>query len=70
MPAKRKTAAPKPEETKAPEPKPEEAKANPDAVTGTPKELIKTVSEVQAMSPEDQQAFRDAGGTSIENPTK
>jgi hypothetical protein len=33
-----------------------------------PESLILTISELQSLSPEDQERFRQAGGTSIENP--
>ena len=33
-------------------------------------DLIKTVSEVEALSDKDKEAFRRAGGTTINNPTK
>tara|TARA_R110000765_G_scaffold72812_3_gene142271 strand:- start:413 stop:559 length:147 start_codon:yes stop_codon:yes gene_type:complete len=33
-------------------------------------DLIKTVSEVEALSNKEKAAFRQAGGTTISNPTK
>lgn len=36
----------------------------------TPSNLIKTVSELEEMTPEQKQAFRDAGGTVTSDPAK
>lgn len=43
-------------------------KAAAEAAVILPESLILTVAELQALSPEDQDRFRQAGGTSIENP--
>jgi hypothetical protein len=50
-------------------PAPSAPSSAPAAKKGAADPLIKTLAEVQAMSREEQVAFRKAGGTSIQNPS-